>query len=154
MYANLARCAVVSVRQRRSRPSTWVVSLPDAPAPACIRRINPAIARATCFCVLVGNFAHGRGGHFLPAGGARMPGAGVAETQRVLEGCVGPSPITSSARRARLAFKCRVNGIRARKPIRGTADQTIFADFYIEAINESARWRDHTLSRRGRPHRS
>lgn len=39
-----------------------MVSLPDAPAPACIRRINPATARATCFCVPAGNFDHGRGG--------------------------------------------------------------------------------------------
>src|SRR5665213_1447257 len=59
---------------------------------------------------------------FLPTGEAGTPGAGMAKTQRVLEGCVGPSRITSSARRARLAFKCRVNGISVRTLIRGTAD--------------------------------
>ena len=37
---------------------------------------------------------------FLPTGEAGTPDAGVAETQRVPEGCVGPSRITSSARRA------------------------------------------------------
>jgi hypothetical protein len=51
---------------------------------------------------------------FSPTGGAGMLGAGMAETQRVLEGLVGPLRITSSARRARLAFKCCVNGISVR----------------------------------------
>src|SRR5712691_12541511 len=59
---------------------------------------------------------------FSPTGGAGMRGAGMAATQRALEGLVGPSRITSSARRARLAFKCCVNGISVRKLIRGTAD--------------------------------
>src|SRR5260221_14253846 len=52
---------------------------------------------------------------FLPAGGAGMPGAGVAETPSVLEGGVGPSRITSSARRARLAVKIRVKWVKVRK---------------------------------------
>src|SRR5258708_39976495 len=59
---------------------------------------------------------------FLPTGGAGMPGAGVAGTQRGLEGGGGASRNTSPARRGRLAFKSRGHGIRGRKPIRGTPD--------------------------------
>jgi len=68
-----------------------------------------------------------------------MPGAGVAKTQRVLEGCVGPSRITSSARRARLAFKCRVNGISVRTLIRGTTDP-----FALAVMGSSPRSVDDT----------
>src|ERR1700674_4115577 len=64
---------------------------------------------------------------FLPTGEAATPDAGVAETPRALGGGVGPSRITSSARRARLAFKCCVNGISVRTLIRGTADPFAFA---------------------------
>jgi hypothetical protein len=86
---------------------------------------------------------------FSLAGGARMLGADMAETPRVLEGPVRPSRITSSARRARLAFKCRVNGIRVRKLIRGTADP-----FESEAMGGSPRSVDDTRIERLRPSES
>jgi len=83
---------------------------------------------------------------FSPTGGASMIGAGMAETPRVPEGLLGPSRITSSARRARLAFKCRVNGIRVRKLIRGTADP-----FESDAMGGSLRSVDDTRIERLRP---
>jgi hypothetical protein len=86
---------------------------------------------------------------FSPIGGARMLGAGMAETPRVLEGLVGPSRITSSARRARLAFKCRVNGISVRTLIRGTADS-----FESDAMGGPPRSVDDTRIERLRPSES
>ena len=86
---------------------------------------------------------------FSPTGGAGMRGAGMTETQRVLERLVGPSRITSSARRARLAFKCCVNGISVRKLIRGTA-----ASFAFDAIGASPRSVEDTRIERFRPSES
>src|SRR5258708_23079620 len=85
----------------------------------------------------------------LPTGEAGTPDAGVAETQRVLEGCVGPSRITSSARRARLAFKCCVNGISVRTLIRGTADP-----FAFDAMDGLPRSVEDTRIERLRPSES
>jgi hypothetical protein len=86
---------------------------------------------------------------FSPTGGAGVLGAGMAETQRVLEGLVGPSRITSSARKARLAFKCRVNGISVRTLIRGTADPAAF-----DAVDGLPRSVDDTRIERLRPSES
>jgi hypothetical protein len=78
-----------------------------------------------------------------------MRGAGMAETQPALEGLVGPSRITSSARRARLAFKCCVNGISVRKLIRCTADP-----FALDAMGASPRSVEDTRIERLRPSES
>src|SRR5215216_5159099 len=47
------------------RDAQRVISLPGAPAAACIRRINSASVRAICVCVSAGKFGHSREG--LPA---------------------------------------------------------------------------------------
>jgi hypothetical protein len=55
-----------------------------------------------------------------PAGWMCVLGsAAVLETQRDLEGLEGPSRITSSAKRARFAVKCCINGISVRTLMRG-----------------------------------
>jgi hypothetical protein len=86
---------------------------------------------------------------FPPIDGPCMLGAGMKETQHFLEGLVGPLRITSSAWRARLAFRCRVNGISVRTLIRGTADP-----FVSDAIGGPPRSVDDTRIERLRPSES
>src|SRR5262245_18471899 len=86
---------------------------------------------------------------FSLTSGVGMHGAVMAETQRALERLVGPSRITSSARRARLAFKCCVNGISVRKLIRGMADP-----FALDAMGASPRSVEDTRIERLRPSES
>jgi hypothetical protein len=53
------------------------------------------------------------------AGGMSRPVSTAVETQRDAEGLELPSRITSSARTARFALKCCINGISVRTLIRG-----------------------------------